>query len=421
MTRKEAAEMIRAVRNAPRGSEERSELVGWALTLFRANPMVRRLKIDHLLDTGEYDSADALIARALMRGNSREACGLMHWRFARSLHAQGRLESAWHHVTIALTDHPHHGGALQLAAQIARDSGDTATSVELLLRACALRPAIGDLRAHLVDALLAIGQTHEAAVELGRIQSPPPCLVSRVLRAQGRTLEAVELLEQAMAYASDTDAAPELHLALMAALEELGDERRLADAIAGATNDEPEAERSSNSRLRAAQAMLGQGHFDLALEMIGPLVHDVRRRRSALPVAIIAHTMLEQPSQAREAFLLWRQIEPAPSVDSMAPLWLFAIEGLILVEAVDIRSTGRDPSLGLLRPMLKRAATVLQHAVQDPTTQRQPQKSAACAKFRDACLWALGQASVNDQSARTVASRPVRAQMPSKSARRRAA
>jgi hypothetical protein len=272
-----------------------------------------------------------------------------------------------------------------------------------------------------VEALLAAGQTHDAAVDLGRIQSPPACLVSRVLRVQGRTLEAVELLEQATAVASDTDAAPRLHLALIAALEELGDERRLAGAIAAATNDESEGSRSADSRLRAAHAMLGQGRFELALEMIDPLIHDVRRRRLALPVAIIAHTMLEQPSQAREAFLLWRQIEPAPSVDSMARLWLWAIEGLNLVEAVDIRSTGRDPSVGLLRPMLQRAATVLHHAVQDPTTQRQPLKSAACAKFRDACLWALGHASVNDKTAQTVASRPLRAQMPSTSARRRAA
>lgn len=420
LNRIEAAGMIRAARNAPRGSDERGELIGWARTVLRDNRLVRRLKIDHLLDTGEYDSADALIARALMRGNKREAGVLMRWRFARSLQAQGRLEQAWQQVTHVLAERPQHGGALQLGARIASERGEFHVAVELLARACTLQSQRNELRARLVEALLSNGQIHEAAVELVRIHAPSPTLVSRVLRAQGRTLEAVELLERASAASGETASIAELNRELIAALEELGDVSRLNRAMATARQDLSDSPGGSETLLRAAHAMLSQGHFENVLAAIDPVLNDARHRRAALPLNIAALTMLDRTDEARQALVEWREVEAAPDVRSLAGMWLSALFGQTLVEAVDFRSAGRDPALDLRGPMVTRAAAVLHQASQE-TAGTRSLPPATCSQLRDVCLRALGQAPLESPIAAPTAFVQSEGKSPARASRRRAA
>lgn len=420
LNRIEAAEMIRAARKAPRGSDERGELIGWAKTVLCENHLVRRLKIDHLLDTGEYDSADALIARSLMRGNSREAGVLMRCRFARSLHAQGRLEQAWHQITHVLAERPQHGGALQLGAQIAGERDDFDVSVELLIRACSLQPKRIELRAELVEALVANGQVHGAAVELGRIDAPPPTLVSRVLRAQGRTLEAVELLERAAADNRRSESVAELNLELIAALEELGDASRLNGTLESAGQDLSDSTGGSETLLRAAKAMLSQGQFENVLAAVEPMRNIARHRRAALPLVIAALTMLDRTAEARHALVQWREVESAPNTPLLADIWLSALYGRTLVESVDFRSAGRDPALNLLRPMLTEAAAIL-HQASQKSTAANSLKPAVCSQFRDICLRALGQAPVESSATTRTASIQRDAKSPAKTSWRRAA
>src|SRR5687767_8777323 len=92
ISRDEAARLLRAARRAAAGDiESAGEMIGWALTALRDNRHARRLKIDYLLHCGNFESADALIARSLMHGCDH---ALLRLRFARSQFMQGRLDHA---------------------------------------------------------------------------------------------------------------------------------------------------------------------------------------------------------------------------------------------------------------------------------------------------------------------------------------
>mgnify|MGYP000532487590 CR=1 FL=1 len=68
-----------------------------------------------------------------------------------------------------------------------------------LERAVALRPVSDDLRTELISTLLDAGCVRRAARLLQRFGEATPLLRARVLLAQGRTLEALDLLDQEIA------------------------------------------------------------------------------------------------------------------------------------------------------------------------------------------------------------------------------
>jgi hypothetical protein len=337
------------------GADDRGELIGWALSAMPERLAARRVKIDYLLEGGHFDSADALIARSLICGRPRESGALMRLRFARSLHAQGRLESADHEIRRVLDERPHDCRALVLAARIAGARHNHVRAVELMVLACDVRPADASLRAELVEALLAADLTDHAARELRRIASPSAVLVARVLRAEHRLLEAVEVIERA---ARDVTSAPPsaVLMELIEALEELGDGARLSAALEHAPA-EPAVQ------IRAVKAMLALGQPQRVEGAIAALGKDPRFRREAIPVLLAVRTMAGEFEQSQSALDQLDALPCGPDRAATASVWLSAMAGALLRSAIDARAAGRDPDANMLTPMLQRAAAVLRSAL----------------------------------------------------------
>ena len=346
LNRSEAAAMLRAASSSEFNDEDaRGECIGWTLSALPNSLVARKLKIDYLLECGHFDSADALIARCLMQGKGRAAGPLLRLRLACSLHAQGRLDQAAVEIERVLAARPADVRALTLATRIAQDGGRPGAAIEFIERAIAVSPERASLRHELIESLLEAGSIERAAAELQRLPGAPPLLAARVLRAQQRTLEAVEQLEQELARKA---CGPALVSELIDAIEELGDGKRLRDAMDHHRDD------GSAVSLRIARAMLAHGRFDAAARLCIECKADPAMRHDALATLLIAQISAGNIDAAEitledlgKVTVRQRQI---------AGLWLTAMRGELVHRSETGGAAGRDPIVSLLQPMLRNAA-----------------------------------------------------------------
>ncbi|MHC4108417.1 MAG: tetratricopeptide repeat protein, partial [Planctomycetota bacterium] len=200
LDRKDAAGLLRAARAV--ATDNDAEAIDWAFLAMPDSIPARRLKIEYLLRQGDNDLADALIAQGLLQHPTNPSLALLR---ARRLYAQGETREAEGELHMVLAARPHHCGTLELAGRVSAELGDASLAVKFLRQAAAERAGNDRVAGLLVQSLIDAGYADRAAEALRRMVRPPAGLKARVLRAMGRLLEAVELLETA-SHAGDSPA-----------------------------------------------------------------------------------------------------------------------------------------------------------------------------------------------------------------------
>lgn len=354
ISRAQAASMLRAARQALATCDERSgEIIGWTLTALRDNYHARRIKIDYLMRTGHWDSADALMVRTIMHLRDHP---LLRLRLARSFLEQGRIEQAAKEIRHVLKARPEHGGALVVAARIAAVQGDHKKAAALWMQASDRKPHDEAIRVAFVQSLLDAKLTAHAVAECQRLSNPPALLSARICRAQGRTLDAIEHLEAAIArHVADADVLCEL-IGLCEATGDITRFRRLALLhIANAPNA---------VRLRAAEACLSFGEFDQAIVLAERIAEEPIWRDRAQQVKHIALLMrgdeIAQPANFDDATRDRSRRSHSDDRRRLAALWANSMLGRLIVRQSDSRAAGADPFASVLQPMMRQALSAIE-------------------------------------------------------------
>lgn len=403
LTRPKAARLLRAARSA--GPERAGEAIGWALCAMPERRQVRCMKVDYLLSIGNYDSADALLARCIMTGMDHP---LIRLRWARSLFEQGRQAQADGEIRGVLDVRPHHGAALALAAAIASAMCDHQRAVKMLLLAARQKPGNIQIQYRLIEAMLAAGMVDDAAEVLRELEHPPAALAAGILRMQGRMLDAVELLEQALPLSSCWKEREPICLELLDLLEAIGDVPRLANVVEFLEGLTIQGNRSTpmSVQIRTARALLVLGDGARAAARLRELAQVKALDRIALAHLVVAEALNGHVERANDALdqmndlarmtrrndrAGWReQAPPSESAAPIAEIWLRGLLGRMTVDQTDARHAGADPSIGLLQPLLRDAMGVLESALQENDGGRSDLDRALLEHHRAACLHAMG-------------------------------
>lgn len=338
-----AAVLLRAARRA----DAADDAIEWAFTVMADRNPVRRLRIKQLLAHEDFEAADTLIAQGLRRRPTDASLSLLR---ARSLYAQDRLEPAGRELRLVLARRPHHRGALELAGTVAIRLGQPRQAVKLFQRAQGRRSddRIGEL---IAGAWIDAGQPRRARQVIERMSAPSVLLTSRLLVAEGRLLEAAEVLDRVRADVSrpDHDA---IVCELIDVLEARGDLSRLRQILVGLSTDRPTV------LAKAGLAWLSMGAFHTAAVRMADLAADSKHRIHAMTVLMVAAAMLNRPSLARRALGRLSRLDEPIEKASMAEAWCRGLFGRLLLDQCSARKAGADPHTGRLGRLLGEAAGV---------------------------------------------------------------
>ena len=342
LDREAAARLLRDAR-----SNDAGDAVEWAYLTVPECLGARRLKIRMLLRQGNHEAADALIAQGLLQLPTNASLSYLR---ARSLFAQGKLEPAGRELRLVLAKRPRHRGALELAGKVTIRLGRPRQAVRLFQRAQGRRSddRIGEL---IAGAWIEAGQPRRARQVIQRMSAPPVLLTSRLLVAEGRLLEAAEVLERARTDVTDTDH-DAMVCELIDVLEARGDRNRLRQILVGLSTDRPAV------LAKAGLSWLSMGAFHTATVRMAALARVAGHRGHALTVLMVAAAMLNRPSLARRALgRLKRLDEPIEQTD-VAEAWCRGLFGRVLLDQCSARKAGADPHTGRLGRLLGEAAGV---------------------------------------------------------------
>lgn len=348
--RKQAAALLRSARAG--GLDAHSDSADWALSALPGNRHARRLAIQRLLHVGNIDAADALITQGLL---SQPTDPLLTRLRAESLFMQGETLLAEKEIGLALERRAHHCATLLLAARIASARGDHPRAVSLLQRAMAAKPKRNDIKPLLVQVLLDAGNPQRAGRMLQTMKRPAPTLRARVLAAQGRLLEAIDLLESARRAGAGGPDSAELLCELIGLLERVGNMARLRRLL------EELGERSDLDRavlLRIGIAWLTLGAFTTASRLMAAISHTGPRQRDALAVLIVAAAMADRRRLGERALDRLQQTAAGADPVMMADLWRRALTARLFSDQYDPRKAGSDRNASLLQPLLRSALKV---------------------------------------------------------------
>jgi len=377
--RMEAARVLRAARRA--AAEKADEAIDWSFACMPDRRGPCRLKIQRLLDQGNTEAADALIGQGLLQRPNDPSLGLLR---ARSLATQGLLTHADRGLRQVLSQRPEHVGALTLAAEVASQQMNHPRAVQFLEQALRRRPHDDGIKATLVGALIEVESLHRAEVVLVSMTPHPPALASRLRRAQGRPLDAVNLLRKALQVTANTARRDELLVALIEAMEEIGDVRGIQSVVAQATEDHPRA------RLGAARALMSQGNFRTATELIASTAQRPQWRRQALHHLVVTVTQIGRHDLARQSLQELNATSGGVDHRLMSECWLRAFRGRIIRRQRNAQQAGRDPSLTMLQPMLTDAVLTLEMQLLDDKRRVHGAEREELERCRGLCLAALG-------------------------------
>jgi len=338
-----AAVLLRAARRA--GAAD--DAIEWAFTVMADRNPVRRLRIEQLLAHQDFEAADTLIAQGLRQRPTDASLSLLR---ARSLYAQDRFESAGQELRLVLARRPEHRAALELAGTVAMRRGRPRQAVRLFQRAQGRRS--DDRIAELIaGAWLEAGQPRTARQVIERMSAPPVLLTSRLLVAEGRLLEAAEVLERARADVTHTDH-DAVVCELIDVLEARGDRNQLRQILVGLSTDRPAV------LAKAGLAWLSMGAFHTAAVRMARLAAVAGHRSHALTVLMVAAAMLNRPTLARRALGRMRRLDEPIEQPSVAEAWCRGLFGRLLLDQCSARKAGADPHTGRLGRLLGEAAGV---------------------------------------------------------------
>lgn len=336
--RREAANLLRAVRSV--GVDRAGDLLEWAVTIMPDRPTVQRLHVQALLSAGDVAGAESAIARALLARPLDPSLGLLH---AECLAKRGKYSRAYVEVNAALERRPHHRRTRKLAARLANQCGDHLRAIALLDEATYLH---GDQsRALLIEALLGVGNVQRARWTLEAMQSPPPTLTAAVLHAEGRLLDAAEVLQCAVESARG-EVEDDVLCMLLSVLERTGEAATLQRAM------DRVGKAHVKSRAFVGRLLLSQGRFRTAALHAYAMLKDTKHYAEALPTLVVAAAMLGRPRLARRALARLRRTREGSTARIMAERWQRGMLGKLLRTQHDAKQAGCDPGSSVLEALL---------------------------------------------------------------------
>lgn len=346
------AEAARLLREAQASALDDGEAIDWAYLALPGSPAARRLKIRMMLAQGDNQAAETLIAQGLLWRPTDAGLSLLR---ARALYTSGRIDEARDELKLVLAMRPEHSGALELAGRIALRRRDPLRAADFFRQADA-RKASDGLKAQRVIALLKAQRVEQARVVLRQMDAPGAILESRVLIAEGRRLEAAEMLTRARteAVGNDYDA---ITCALIDILEETTDTQRLGEILAGLTTSRPA------SLARAGSAWLSLGSFTTAIRRMSALARDPAYRVRALVVLMVAAAMANRPTLAKRTLARLRRTSAPLDRAAIAATWCRGLMGRTLNEQHAARKAADDPHSGRLGQLLEAAGEVFGQAL----------------------------------------------------------
>ncbi|MGI9014479.1 MAG: tetratricopeptide repeat protein [Phycisphaerales bacterium] len=303
--RKSAAGYLRAARRAP--SADAAEAAAWVRCLVPESRAAMRLEIRCALAIRDTDMADALIERGLL--SQPDDPQFMVWKAERLLE-QRRLPEAQLLIDRAIEYAPARLHARLVAGRIALAQQKLRTAIEHFEMLLAMRPTGNpwerETRSRLIDALIADGDLERAWWVLEAFHPQPPRLVARVLRAEGRLLDAADVLEATLSQSHDQHDADaredqsELDCTradLIDIVEGSGNLDWLTQLLEDTTVQTPLA------LIRAAEAWMSMGHLATAIGVVQPLLNDPVHRRAALTIMTIASACDGSDAEAEDALV----------------------------------------------------------------------------------------------------------------------
>lgn len=386
-TRADAAALLREARRQvlrqTQGLAADPTTIDWALFALPDSFAARRLTIQSLLLAADERHVDALLARSLRRWPDRPALLLLQ---AQRLLDRGEPDAAERIITAALRQRPRHVATLRCAGRIAAAQGRRAEAADLLRRAFersvdADRDAVGR---ELVHALLAADRPDEAEEIVRSLNARSDDLLAMIRAAQGRTREAIELMERAAVTAEDHAAREAMLCGLVTMLEQAHDHARLREVLRSLEDAAPV------TRLRAGLAWLALGEFDAAEEAVADLVEDSRHGHAAQAVLIASAAMTGRLAGAEQLVRSFNAVTEGSDRWCLADAWARAIQGSIIAEQSSAAAAGADPSASLLRPLLDRALKSFDEALAD-TGAALDRPSLELHRHRAACAELLAQ------------------------------
>lgn len=375
----EAAALLRAAKRNP---SEASRLVDWVLLASPDSRSAQRLKVQCLLVERDFENADAMLARALLiRPHDRSFVMLR----VKSLIAQSRLEHASRELEAALVAHPEWKAAIRIAAEVAEQLGNVNQACTLYARLMRLEPEKSWVRDRYIRALIEAGAVEHAEELLDRTPDAPRVLVARLRRQQGRLLDAVELLHEAVADSNDLSAAErdEALLLLLEMLEEIG-ELRTAQRLASAASA-----RCPAARLHTGLLLLRQGRFVQAAREMAGLRDDDKLADDAMRTLCVAAALSGRPRLAKRAVARVSAGGRA-HIHAMIERWRRGMIGRVVRNQQSAKTAGADPCSSLLTPLIGDALATFDALARDAMDAAGPVDAAEIRRHRAACVDALG-------------------------------
>jgi len=345
-----AARLLRKARLAD--SHDAGEMADWAFSQLPDSLPARRLRIHQLVDQGDLESASVLVAQGLLQRPTDASLTL--WR-ARILHRQEAFEQCARELRLVLARRPHHFATLRLSGLTALKLDAPLRAASFLVRAEARRPGDATTREALVEAWIDAGRFNEADRVLSRINCPPAQLSAKYLRAQGRLLEAAEVLETALGRDQDQGDEHESILCdLIDVLEESGNMARLRRTLERIDVGQPTA------LARAGLAWLWLGEFRTAAVRSAKLARTEGFCCTGSVVLLVAAAMLQRPKLVERVLGRLRRGDDPIDPEVVADTWCRGLMGRLLQSQCNPRKAGADPHAGQLGRLLYMAERTFQ-------------------------------------------------------------
>ena len=348
--RNQAAEHLRLARNS--SGHEAAEAAAWARCIVPNSLPALKIEIRRCLELGDGDHADALIAKGLYDWPDHPH--LLEFQAKRLAKAHD-LETAITTIERVICLCPERYGSRILAGRILLRNDEPRRAIHHLETAVELRQHDADeAKRLLVDGFLAEDDIERAAWYLQELVPQPPLLISKVFRAEGRLLDAASELEESLKridQTNDADEYDETFAELIDVVDQIGDHPRLIPLLEEVTSDQP------RSCIRAGEAWLAMGEFELAHTIAQSLLGEARWRRSALTIMTVASSCMDQHTQADEALITLGETSPTLDAQSVARSWRKATFGKAMNEQRHA-PTPTDTQVSPLLRLIKSASDV---------------------------------------------------------------
>lgn len=389
--RKQAAALLQEARNAEGSVAD--DAIDRAFAQLPDSPGARSLKIKQLINQDDLDEAGAVIAQGLLQRPTNASLTLLR---AQVLYAQGKYDECEHELRLLLL-RPKHFASLVIAGQIAIANDAPLRAASYFMRASSRPLSNRETLKLLANALNEAAQVREARLVLDRIKPRPLFLTAKVLKAEGRLLEAADTFEAAAgnSVGSHREAAI---CQLIAVLEEIGDMPRLKRILVPIDKSTPIA------LVRAGQAWLWLGAFKTALVRMASLSKVPGFMCPALTIGLVASSMLNRHRLSERILQRLHSGDKPVDNQAMAQAWCCGLMGRLLLAQCDPKQAGADPRTGQLGLLLQNAVKIFDQQLGEHDDSLTATQLAELEHHRTVCQQGLADLSIEPIGRKKLAS-----------------